>query len=680
MIDLNPPGRPALNTVKYHTPAVQIRSGLCGLWFALVLLSAVPTAAQEEPTTLDGPVYEINQFVLLYGAEHPDHPPLSEFLPLEVQLGDTPSGFVAPREDVAAQVVTIADAVGPARAFHASAIGSINRAVIQSLQGSGLIGVYVSPHPSDVDGATEADLRRPGDTLMRLVVQTGQLRRIRTVAAGDRIDADWVIDNKIHRPIRLDSPLQPASNASPGTSDLLRKDTLQNYLYALNRHPGRQVEASLAPSEGGKGVDLDYHVNESRSWFAYLQTSNTGTKQTARWQNRIGFVDQQLTNRDDILALEYMNAGLDRVHAVRGSYEAPFFGPRRPSWLKRSGKEPGWLAWFNRDKIPWWGVDRLRWRLDGSWSQFKATGVQKNTFEGRNWTASGTLIYNVWQYENLFVDISVDLGGRGIETTNNTFGKTANAMLFLPGAGLQIEKIGETSSLEAEIGFSASVIPLSRYDAANMGRFGADESWQILGWNAILTQYLEPLLYRQAWLNPETPSTSTLAQELALGLRGQYSFGHRLIPQVTQVIGGLYSVRGYPQSTAVGDDVYIGTAEYRLHIPRLFPIHKKPAEIPLIGRFSWAPQQPYGRADWDLILRVFVDAGYTRQNPPPNGVQIPSESNQLLIGTGVGLELQIMNHIHARVDAGWALHDSNDPVQPVRVGHNEVYFQFSIVY
>ena len=675
----NPPGHRLANTKKHCLPDAWTR-----LWMGCVLLGLLMASgqagAQEEPLSLDGPVYAVNQFVLLYGAEHPDQPSLVEILPLEVRVGETASGFVAPREGVPTQTLSIQSGPGPRQAFHASAIGAVNQAVIQSLQKFGLIGVYVSPHPADVDAETESDLRRPGDTLMRLVVQTGVVRRIRTVAAGDRIDSGWVIDNEIHRPIRLDSPIQPASNAAPGTTTLLHKDTLQDYLFALNRHPGRQVEASLAPAEGGEGVDLDYHVHESRSWFAYLQTSNTGTKQTALWQTRIGFVDRQLTNNDDILALEYMNAGLDRVHALRASYEAPFFGPRRPSWMKKSGREPGWLAWFNRDKIPWWGVDRLRWRLDGSWSQFKASGISKNDFDGTNWTANGTIIYNVWQYRNFFVDVSLDLGGRGIETTNETFGKTASALLLLPGAGLQIEKVGETSSLQAELGFSASVLPLSRYDAANMGRFGPDRTWQLLGWNAIFSQYLEPLLYRQAWLNPETPSTSTLAQELALGLRGQYSFGNRLIPQVTQVIGGLYSVRGYPQSTAVGDDVYIGSAEYRLHIPRLFPVRQQPAEIPRIGAFRWAPQQPYGRADWDLILRVFVDAGYTRQNQPPSGVQVPTESNQLLVGAGVGIELQIMNHIHARVDAGWALHDSKDPVQPVKVGHNEIYFQFSIVY
>ena len=103
---------------------------------------------------------------------------------------------------------------------------------------------------------------------------------------------------------------------------------------------------------------------------------------------------------------------------------------------------------------------------------------------------------------------------------------------------------------------------------------------------------------------------------------------------VAQVVGGLYSVRGYPQSTAVGDDVYLGSAEYRLHIPRLFPIQREALHIPWIGDFLWAPQQPYGRADWDLILRAFVDAAYTNQNAPSANVQIPGESDQFLIGAG----------------------------------------------
>lgn len=658
-----------------------------GACFLAFFLASSPAAAQpralfDEPESpwLDGPAYPVSQFLILASDDQTGGPATADLLPLKIDLAPSPSGYTAPRLGTPLETVRITGVHGPSQLFHASAIGTISRAIVEQLRVRGFLGVYVTPHPADISTQSEDDLRRSGDTLLRLVVSTGRIRRIRTVATGDRVTSGWRIDNEIHRDVRLDSPLQPPASGLSGTTDVVRKDELEDYLFYLNRHPGRKVEASLAPSSDGTGIDLDYRINEAKPWFVYVDASNTGTKQTAKWQERIGFVDRQLTNNDDILAIEYMNAGLDKVHAVRGSYEAPWFGPRRPEWLKRSGREPDWLDWFDRDQVPWWGFEKLRWRVGGSWLQYKAEDVQGNNFKGSDWTASGALVYNALQYRNLFVDVSIVLGGRGIEAENETFEKTGQANLFLPGAAITLERSDEVSSLMANVFFNASVLPINAFDAANLGRFGANQTWQILRWDALYTHFLEPLLYPAAWSDPSTPATSTLAHEGAFALRGQYSFGHRLIPQVTQVVGGLYSVRGYPQSTAVGDDVYLGTAEYRLHIPRILPINREPLKIPWLGDFRVVPQQPYGRADWDLILTGFVDAAYTNQNQPRNNVQIPGETDQFLLGAGVGLELQIKNNLRARVDSAWALKDSKSPAQPVQKGHQEFYFLFTVLY
>lgn len=665
-------------------PAHLRRLGLRGLLFLALAAPAFGQApalfSEGESPFIDGPAYWVAHFVLVPSAESAHAAAMSQLLPVEVLLSPSPSGFVAPREGLPQETVTITETYGKAQRYHASALGQVSRRLVEKLRDEGLIGIAIGPHPADIDPETEIDLRRSGDTVLRLRVSAGRIEALRSIALGDRVTSGWRIDNEVHRSIRLDSPLQPASSGIQGRTDAIDKDALEEYLFHLNRHPGRKVEASLAPSKDGEGIDLDYRVNEAKPWLVYVDNSNTGTSQTAKWQHSIGFVHRQFTNRDDILALDYMNAGGDKVHALRAVYEAPWFGQRRPEWMKRSGREPDWLAWLNRDLVPWWGLSKLRWRVAGSYSQYKATDVQGNNYEGNNWTASGALVYNVLQHRNTFVDVGLVLAGRGVETKNETFGKEAKAALFLPGLTLSVERNNEISTLAVNATFHASVIPIDSYDAANLGRFGADRTWQLLRWNAAFTHYLEPLLYPAAWRDPTTPESSTLAHEGALSFRGQYAFGHRLIPQVAQVVGGLYSVRGYPQSTAVGDDVYLGSAEYRLHIPRLFPIQREALHIPWIGDFLWAPQQPYGRADWDLILRAFVDAAYTNQNAPSANVQIPGESDQFLIGAGIGLELQLMKKLRVRVDSAWALRDSKDPTQPVRKGHQEFYFLFTILY
>ena len=41
---------------------------------------------------------------------------------------------------------------------------------------------------------------------------------------------------------------------------------------------------------------------------------------------------------------------------------------------------------------------------------------------------------------------------------------------------------------------------------------------------------------------------------------------------------------------AVGDDVYVSSAEYRFPIPRALPIMREPLQMPLIGDFRAGPK------------------------------------------------------------------------------------------
>lgn len=675
---LTPPG-------AHLTPRLVVGAMLVALAVAML-----PPAGQAQEAMAraegprDGPEYPVSQFVIQYASEHPDHPLLDTWLPVEVSLSVRDARFTAPRDDLPRETVRIDQSAGIVRIYHASALASVSRDLVAALRDKGLIGLYITPNPSDIDPATQEDLRRAGDTVLRLIVSTGQLRRIRTISLGHTGEGSR-IDNRIHRRIRARSPIQPTQDARDDTTDLLRRDLLEDYLYYLNRHPGRYVEAALAPGPDGKGADLDFRINEGRPWQVYFQSSNTGTTQTAKWQNRFGFVNRQLTRRDDILSFDYMNAGGDKVHSVNIAYEAPWFGSERPGWWKTSGREPSWIAWFNRDRMPWWGVERLRWQVAGNWTQYKATGLASPSggsfegfaFEGMDWYASGSLIYNVFQKRNLFVDLVGGLRVRGIQAENLQTRNISSPILVLPTVALRLERRQELWSLFGDLGFEANVNKID--DAQNLGRPGADSTWELLTWNAVATTYLEPLLFPGAWRDTTSPVTSTLAHELYFSTRGQYAFGDRLISQATQVIGGLYSVRGYPQSAAIGDDVYIGTLEYRLHIPRMLPIRRTPVRVPGVGDFHFTRQQPYGRADWDFIIRLFADLGYTQQNPSNNDFGAP-ELDDFLAGAGLGVELTIKSYLRARIDYAWALRDSKNTLEPVKAGNNEIYFQFNLSY
>ena len=136
---------------------------------------------------------------------------------------------------------------------------------------------------------------------------------------------------------------------------------------------------------------------------------------------------------------------------------------------------------------------------------------------------------------------------------------------------------------------------------------------------------------------------------------GQYPFNNRLIPQEEMIVGGLYTVRGYPQAVLAGDQVARGTIEYRIHLPRLLPTRLRAWKLPLIGDFKVAPQRIGSEPDWDLVLSAFADLASVRQSQI-----VPGELQSSLFGVGLGVELRFMENFSVRYNFGVALRSIED--------------------
>lgn len=651
--------------------------------FPALAQDPLEAAPAREASEQDGPAYAVGQFTLGYLAPHDDHPGLGSVLPRSVELVATPSGWVAPRGEEAAESVRLHGLPQPVANFHASALAVISRTLLRDVQDLGLMGVFVLPHPEDIDPRNENDLRDEGNFTLRFAVATGRIQEVRTIAVGDRITGDWLVNHKAHSRIRVESPLQPAVLAEDGASDLLRKDVLEDYLHQLNRHPGRYVEASLASSQEGNGVALDYRVHEARAWTPYLQVADTGTNRTNEWQSRLGLIHRQLTGNDDIFVLEYLTAGFDALNGVSGAYEAPWFRKRRPRWMKTSGFEPSWLAWLDRDQIPWWGVDNLRWRVSGGFSRVEIDLGRVRDDEvteaiTEDWNIAGEAIYQVYQHENLFVDVFAGGRFRQVELDNQSLGNDGTVDLSTGGFGARFERNNAYSNMQGRLTFEFGSADGSDAALDVQGRTDVDDDWAAIQWNLGVSHYLEPLFDREAWEDPTTARSSTLAHEVAVSFRGQHAFDYRLLPQVSQVIGGFYSVRGFSQGAAVGDSTYVGSLEYRFHLPRALPIQREPMQLPLIGDFRATPQQVYGRPDWDFVIRTFLDMGYTDRN----GGEDVLEFDQFLMSAGLGLEATYKGNLRVRAD--WARGIAED--QSNSAGEDEIdksgkfHFLFSVMY
>ena len=148
--------------------------------------------------------------------------------------------------------------------------------------------------------------------------------------------------------------------------------------------------------------------------------------------------------------------------------------------------------------------------------------------------------------------------------------------------------------------------------------------------------------------------------------------------QFEQVAGGLYTVRGYEESDAVGDTVVIASIEYRYHLPRGLPVQPNPSETPLFGKpFRFARQTPFGKPEWDLILRGFFDVASTI-----NSKRLAFEQDETLVGAGVGIEFLFKRNLSLRMDWAAALQSIGDEQTRdlVKEGSNRFHFVLTLLY
>jgi hemolysin activation/secretion protein len=586
----------------------------------------------------DGPAFPVSAFTVSYVRPNDGLPSPRQVLHWHLRLGRTPQGYVAPRPNVPVVLTGLADAaLRPVEQYHASAIQSILEQIRDRFTGASYIGVYVAPDPAQID-RTGRDLRAPDDTTLGIVITVGAVTEIRTLASGARIPEEQRVDNPLHAPIRDQSPVRPPRPGDPPGIDLLRKDLLDRYIFHKSRHPGRRIDASVSAAEEPGGIVLDYLVTENRPLALYAQISNTGTPQTDRIVYRAGLVHNQLTNSDDVLSFDYRTAGFDDSHAVTASYVRPF-----PN-------------------------DRIRWRVYGDYAEYTAdqVGFFGDEFLGESWTVGADISANIYQDRELFVDLVGGFRVQYVEVDDRATLVNGQEHFAIPYVGLTLDRTTEWFSTLGQVTMQWQVGSTDEDEVAALGRTLPDDDWTVLQWFFHHSTFLEPWLDRAAWEDPTTPESSTLAHELTLSCRGQYAFGDRLIPQAESVIGGLYSVRGYPESVVAGDSVVVGSIEYRLHLPRTFSVQAEPREI--FGEpFRVAPQFVYGRPDWDLVLKGFLDVGHADISD-----SLFFEDDHTLVGVGVGVELYYRRNLNARLDWGFALRELEEA--GVSEGANRVHF------
>lgn len=537
---------------------------------------------------------------------------------------------------------------GDGRKWDMSALDSLNFQILSVFSRMGIGAVVVRPRPGQLDPQTYKDIRKKS-TEYNIGILTGEVAQVRSIGMSESGE----------RRENLPEHSKILSNAPIKAGDPVKINELDDYVLRLNRHPGRRVDVSLAPfsdfRDGEAKLTLDLLVSEAKPWTIYGQVSNTGTEQTEKWRERFGFSHTNLTGNDDIFRIDYLTAGFNATHAVNGSYEFPI-------------------------------ADRLSIRGFASYSKYKASdvGFAGRTFTGETWDAGAELTYNIFQHRDWFVDV---LGGaryQEVMTDDSAGSGSGDTNFFYPYIGMLVERNSEASTTAAalELEVQSPFIGTDEDEANRLGRTPVDTDWVVLKIDASHSFYLEPLLAGDTFAGRNLPEGRTwqpgmsLAHEISLGLRSQVAFDdRRLIPNAQTVAGGMFTVRGYPESVAVGDSSLVGSAEYRFHVPRWL----EPQTVSG-NAFKWAPDQVYGKADWDLILKAFVDAGATFNND----IDRAFEKNQTLIGAGIGAEIQLNTKVRGsvRLDWGFALKGLTEADGNRRVdsGDNRLHVSFLLLF
>lgn len=607
-------------------------------------------AFQEAPSASPGS-HRVSSVVIVYIRDNPGHPPAASLLDATMTVSEAPAGFSPIEPGRAGRTVKLSDLPSiPDARFTDAGLAAISPAVVQQLRTLGLVGVYVTPDPAQfgvVDGRV-VDTRAAGDTTLILQVTTGTVLELRTVGLGERLDPkkDDTINHPLHQRIRDKSPVQPYAPGSDSRDDLLRRDQLDDYTFRLNRHPGRRVDVSVAaPGDVPGAVTLDYIVTENRPWLLFAQVSNTGSSSTAAWREHFGFIHNDLTNNDDILTIDYQTANFKDVHALYASYERPFS--------------------FN---------DRLRWKVHGSWYQYTASdlGFTDDEFKGDGYFAGAQLTWNFFQRRDLFLDLVGGARFEHVSVQNEVALVEGESDFLIPSLALRLERRRGGSTIDGGVGvdFNLADAAGTAEDLDPLGRTDADRDFVIVRADLTHSFYLDP------YFRNDPDNAKGLAHEILWTVKGQHALGNRLIPNEEMIAGGLYTVRGYPHAIVAGDNVLMGTAEYRFHLPRALSAQVDPGSF--MGKpFRWKPQYAYGPTDWDLVLKAFVDAARVTNSDPTS-----FEADHTLLGAGIGAEFSLTRRFSVRADLGFALKELNDAggESIVDAGHTELHMVITLVY
>lgn len=547
------------------------------------------------------------------------------------------------------------------RRFGSSAIVAVSRAVVSELNRRGIYGVLAAVDPEQIDLSVSPpeDLREGARGDLRMDVYYSRVAKVELQRAP-RSGPEWLFpSDKAGRRIVANAPVQAGT--------LLRKDDLQHYLDRVNRFEGRRAQSVLRAGEQPGTVNLALELNEQKRFSVHVMGSNAGTKETGEWRSRLGVEARQVAGIDDVLALDYTTSDFKKYQTFSFSED---FG---------LGSSEAWKARFYGSSSDLSLAD-----LGQTDKPFASTaqsfGVQTS------WTSA--LDSNWW--------LSLTGGGTVLDASvdNGASGGQGSSTYWVPYFSVGMEKQSPRGRMTGSLQMEHVGTP--DRDSDILGRINPSREAWVSRWNMAWSRRGEEF----ADLFSVKNTTLGAIHEVSLAAHGQVAWDQaRLAPHFQGVAGGMDSVRGYRESSSVGDTVSFATAEYRLQLNSVLKRFvggaalSKAVGAPDTATEMRAPRglgveadRAAGRGEApvsgaffgtgfpvEVALRGFVDGAQVHQNEADAGQN--EAGDRSLLGAGVGLDMVFRGRLNGmvRLDLGVALKGLKGGESEVKAGSSRLH-------
>jgi len=418
-----------------------------------------------------------------------------------------------------------------------------------------------------------------------------------------------------------------AGAAPLGAGDLVEGPKLDATVGQANRFSRQVVRPVLLP--GDDGAVLEYRVKQLKEYQFRYAFDNFGTERTGETRHSIDYEQWNVFTIDDHLSLSGLISTEGDASMLRADYMLPLDN----------------IA-SHRIKVALYGSNYSAQDVG-----LGATGIE---FEGESFGIIGTYERTLMNRNGAYLDGSVGVHFLSAMQDQSTLGvPSATTQYLLPFIGLRYSKSGVDTSwvlgakLEGNLPGIAGTD--SGVDLNLQGRLNASDEF-LLG--HIYGGYRT---YLDEWFG----GPNRRAHEFSVfGSASASLAGDRVPPSFLSIVGGPYSVRGYPIGILAGDNSIFVKTDYKIHLNRLTGGAQG-------ARFLG------DLPDLDLALGAFMDVGSVSNEDRLTAFEV----DDTIWSMGLGVSADYQDRYSLSLEYAWALSELMTANEVIESGDGQFYIK-----